>query len=83
MFWPFNKIKTVFVKKIRLVCFDIDNTLCDFSSAESIVEAKIAEVISKDIFKLQSKIKSRKAIKNSCSPQTILRVFNEVKKSHL
>jgi HAD superfamily hydrolase (TIGR01509 family) len=76
MFW-------IFKKKIKLICFDIDNTLCDFASAEANVEAQMSELISKDIQKLQSKIKKRGAIKNSCSAFTLLRTFTEVKNYHL
>jgi HAD superfamily hydrolase (TIGR01509 family) len=76
MFW-FSK------KEVKLVCFDIDNTLCDFTSAESVVEALMAGVISKDIHKMQSKIKKRNVIKNSCSAFTIMKIFNEVKTHNL
>lgn len=76
MFWPFKK-------DIKLVCFDIDNTLCDFASAESEIEAQIAEIISKDIHKLQSKVKGRNALKNPCSPFTVIRAFHEVKSNNL
>jgi len=70
-------------REIKLVCFDIDNTLCDFASAERETEAYIAELLSKEIKKLQSKIKKRNVLKNSCSAFTILQFFNEVKKQHL
>jgi putative hydrolase of the HAD superfamily len=69
--------------EIKLVCFDIDNTICDFASAERETEAYMAELLLRDIKKLQSKIKKRNIIKNSCSAFTILKFFNEVKKNHL
>jgi len=74
MFWPFHK-------EVKLVCFDIDNTLCDFGSAESETEAYMAEIIAKDIKKLQSKVKRK--IKHSCSSVTILKIFNDIKNSHM
>lgn len=70
-------------REIKLVCFDIDNTLCDFASSERETEAYIAELISKDIKKFQAKIKKRNVLKNSCSAFTILKIFNEVKIHHL
>ena len=72
-----------FKRKIGLVCFDIDNTLCDFASAESVVEAQMAEIISKDIHRLQSQIKKRDAVKNTCSAFTVMKIFNEVKTNNL
>ena len=72
-----------FKKEVKLVCFDIDNTLCDFASAEIETEACVAELISKDIKKLQLKIKKRNVVKNTCSAFTILKVFSEVKRLHL
>jgi len=72
-----------FKKEVKLVCFDIDNTLCDFTSAEIETEAYMAEMISKDIKKLQSKNKKRNAIKNTCSAFTVLKIFSEVKHLHL
>lgn len=76
MFWPFRK-------NIKLICFDIDNTLCDFASAEAVAEAHMSEVISNDIHRLQSKVKKRNSIKNSCSAFTVLKTFTEVKTYHL
>ncbi len=70
-------------RDIKLVCFDIDNTLCDFASTERETEAYMAQLISKDIKKLQSKIKKRGVLKNDCSAFTILKTFNEVKIHHL
>jgi len=72
-----------FKKEVKLVCFDIDNTLCDFASAERETEAYMAELISKKIKKLQLKIKKRNVLKNSCSAFSVLKFFNEVKKQHL
>jgi HAD superfamily hydrolase (TIGR01509 family) len=76
MFWSFRK-------RIKLICFDIDNTLCDFASAEVVAETYMSELISKDIHKMQLKVKKRNAIKNSCSAFTILRTFNDVKTYNL
>jgi putative hydrolase of the HAD superfamily len=74
-------------KDIKLICFDMDNTLCDFATAETETEAYMAELISRDIKKLQSKMTSKNkkhgTLKNPCSPFTILRFFNDVKKEHL
>jgi HAD superfamily hydrolase (TIGR01509 family) len=72
-----------FKKEVKLICFDIDNTLCDFTSAETETEAYMAELISKDIKKLQSKIKKRGIVKNNCSAFTVLKTFSEVKHIHL
>lgn len=55
-------------QKLKLICFDLDNTLYDFGSAEAETEAHISEILSKKI--------GKRTI-------DILRVFNEVKKSHL
>jgi HAD superfamily hydrolase (TIGR01549 family) len=83
-----------FKKEIKMVCFDVDNTLCDFASAETEAEAYMAELISKDIKKMQLKdkrqVKQTKKrnqknliVQDSCSPFTILKTFSEVKKYHL
>jgi HAD superfamily hydrolase (TIGR01509 family) len=84
-----------FKRDIKLVCFDIDNTLCDFASAERETEAYVAELISNEIKLLQSKIlhskilqsklktKKQGVLTNSCSAFTVLKFFNEVKKQHL
>jgi len=70
-------------RDIKLICFDIDNTLCDFASAERETEAYMAELISKEIKKLQSKTRKHSLVKNSCSTFTILKFFNEAKSRHL
>jgi len=87
---------SLFKKEVKLVCFDIDNTLCDSRSAETEAEAYIIELIAKDINAMQSKNKmrsrndphSKTADKNnakfgSCSSFTLMMIFNEVKHSHL
>jgi len=73
-------------RDIKLICFDIDNTLCDFAAVETETEAYMAELILRDIKKLQSKIKKHGKhgnVKNSCSVFTILKIFNQVKKEYL
>jgi HAD superfamily hydrolase (TIGR01509 family) len=73
-----------FLKKdIKMACFDIDNTLCDFASAETVTEVYMSEIIADDIMKLQSKAKKNRIIQNPCSALTILKVFTEVKNNHL
>jgi HAD superfamily hydrolase (TIGR01509 family) len=72
-----------FKKDIKLICFDIDNTLCDFASAEAEAEVYLSELISKDINSRQSKIKRCTVVKNTCSAFTVLKIFTEVKHAHL
>jgi HAD superfamily hydrolase (TIGR01509 family) len=57
-----------FKPEIKLICIDLDNTLCDYGSAESETEAYMAEKISKK-YKLKT--------------FDILKAFNEVKHSHM
>lgn len=61
----FNFFRT---KKLRLICFDLDNTLCDFDSSQTETEVYISDILSKKT--------GRKNI-------DILRAFNEVKKEHI
>lgn len=70
MFNPFK----IFSKKreVDIVCFDLDNTLYDNYTAEAEAEAYIA----KDFEKLFYNKKSVRAV-------NIIRVFNDVKNSHL
>lgn len=58
-----------FKKKIKLICFDLDNTLCDYGTAEAETEAYIAQLIA-------DKIEAK-------SPIDVLRAFNAVKASHM
>jgi 2-haloacid dehalogenase len=62
-FWSFPK------RKLSLICFDLDNTLYDYSTAEAQTEAYIAE-------ELHRLIKKVPVI-------DILRTFNDVKHSHM
>ena len=57
-------------KEIKLLCFDLDNTLEDYGSAESETEVYIAKLISKDFH-------------NKKSPNEILKVFNSIKHHHM
>jgi len=91
----FSWFKKKSIKDIKLICFDIDNTLCDFATAETLAEALIMEMISKDIQKLQSKnlmnvknIKNKKNKKErkvlrSYSAFDIMKIFNDVKTYHM
>jgi len=95
MFW---NLKIFGLKKeVKLVCFDLDNTLYDYNSAEAVTEVNIAKLIEKDVLTFMSqgntkkngKRKSSRGIvqkKNiSSSPisiQTILKMFNDAKISH-
>lgn len=75
---------SIFKKKIpeiKLICFDVDNTLCDSNSSESETESYMMEMLSKQIAHLQSKLHHKP--KNSCSAFTLLKLFNEIKNSHL
>ena len=74
MFFDFLK-KRKHRKEVKLICFDLDNTLYDFGSAEAEAEAHLAEIIHRDIF-AKKKNHSLKAV-------DILRIFNEIKKSHM
>jgi putative hydrolase of the HAD superfamily len=80
MFW-FSK------KEVKLVCFDMDDTLCDSKSAETEAEVYLLEHVTKDIKDMQSKNKKTRHANrfetSSCSAFTLLNIFNEVKKSHL
>jgi putative hydrolase of the HAD superfamily len=60
-------------KKIKLVCFDLDNTIYDYSSAESETEAYIADNLGRIIHKKIKQVKSK----------DILTEFNSVKISHM
>ncbi|HYD03882.1 MAG TPA: HAD family hydrolase [Alphaproteobacteria bacterium] len=77
MFWPFN---VNFKKqKLSMVCFDFDNTLCDYAQAEAETEVHIISIIYKDILKnLKSKTKH-----STISQQDLLKNFNAIKNSHL
>jgi len=73
-----------FRKSIKMVCFDIDNTLCDYLGAEAQTEAYIVDVILKDIRKLQSKSKSKnKSLNGAISKFTLLRMLTDIKNSHV
>jgi HAD superfamily hydrolase (TIGR01509 family) len=61
--------------EIKLVCFDLDNTLYDYSIGESVAEASIAQ----DIGKLCKKKKNLRSI----SIKYIMDVLNEIKHSHM
>jgi len=62
-----------FMKKkcIRLICFDLDNTLYDYSSAEAEAEVHIAGII------------KEKFSKDKLDQEVILRIFNEIKHHHM
>lgn len=79
----FSFFKKHFKKDIRLICFDIDNTLCDFAAAETITEAHLMEMISKEIKYLLSKRKNNIIIKDSFSPFVIMKIFNDIKNFHM
>lgn len=68
-------------REIKLICFDLDNTLEDYGSAESEIEAHIAEIIHKKIKALfNSKSKNKQL---SVRPIHVLNTFNEVKHHHI
>jgi putative hydrolase of the HAD superfamily len=75
MFWPFN----VNFKKnnLSMVCFDFDNTLCDYAEAEAETEVHIINIVYKDLKNTKSKKHS------NISPQDLLKNFNAIKNSHL
>jgi len=68
----------IFKRRVHLVCFDLDNTLCDFGAAESETEAYVAGLIVKDIHKLMRKKKH-----HGITAFNVLRLFNDVKNSHV
>jgi len=71
-------------KDVKMICFDIDNTLCDYMGAEAQTEVYIIDVILKDVRKLQSKIKLKsKNINGAVSKFTLLRMLTDIKNSHL
>ncbi|MGV8085995.1 MAG: HAD family hydrolase [Candidatus Woesearchaeota archaeon] len=72
---------SIFKKEIKLICFDLDNTLCDSNSAESETESYMMEFLSKKIISLQSKKNSKP--KSICSAFSLLKIFNEIKNYHL
>ncbi|MGV8141475.1 MAG: HAD family hydrolase [Candidatus Woesearchaeota archaeon] len=80
MFW-FSK------KEVKLICFDMDDTLCDSKPAETDAEVYLLEMVAKDIKKMQSENKrlgkKRLAGMGSCSAFALMSIFNDVKKSHL
>jgi HAD superfamily hydrolase (TIGR01509 family) len=82
MFWNFFKRKTV---QVKLVCFDIDNTLCDYSGAESETEVLMMEDLCRTIKKRQSQIKFRaqRKLARECSAFILLKLFVEIKNSYL
>lgn len=55
-------------KKLKLICFDIDNTLVDYGTAESEAEVHISEILSKSTGK---------------NIMDILRAFNKIKNKYL
>ncbi|HIH31404.1 TPA: HAD family hydrolase [Candidatus Woesearchaeota archaeon] len=61
-------LSKLFKPRLKLVCFDLDNTLYDFALAEAETEVYLAELISK---------RFKKPAKN------ILSKFIEIKKKHL
>ncbi len=82
----------LFRKKIRLVCFDMDNTLYDFNTPEAEAEVYMSKVILKDIHSLMKqpqksgRSRTKKSKPNSSSlisEITLLRVYNDVKKLHV
>jgi HAD superfamily hydrolase (TIGR01509 family) len=79
----FSFFRMSFKKDIKLICFDLDNTLCDFAKAETETEVHMAEFLSREIKRLQTKTRKSVILKNSCSAFTILKIFNEVKREFL
>ena len=95
----FSFFKKSSKKDIKLICFDIDNTLCDFASAETITEAYLMELISTDITNIQKHLQLKspsdhkrnkridinieRAIENPCSPFMIMKIFNDIKSFHM
>jgi HAD superfamily hydrolase (TIGR01509 family) len=83
---------SIFKKSIKLICFDVDNTLCDSNSAEAETESIMMEFLAKKISEMQQKnnkinsnCKSNSKNNNCdvCSAFTIMTIFNEFKHSHL
>lgn len=72
---------SIFKKEIKLICFDLDNTLCDSNSAESETESHIIEFIYKQIVHQQSKLHHKP--KNTYSVFILLKMFNDIKNYHL
>ncbi len=82
-------------KHIQLVCFDLDNTLYDYGTAEAQTEVYLAQLIAADINKKSATLRAsykksayRKSQKEkpsfaSLEPTTVLRLFTDVKKSHM
>lgn len=56
-------------RKIRIVCFDLDNTLYDYGIAEAEAEAHIASIIARKI--------------KGMTPRSILATFSQIKKNHM
>jgi HAD superfamily hydrolase (TIGR01509 family) len=81
MFWSSKR-------DIKLVCFDLDNTLYNFGDAEAQTEANIAKILERDIHKLalKDRHKNRRTgkslLNNSLSASTILGMLNDIKKLH-
>ena len=73
MFWPFRR-------EVKLVCFDLDDTLYNFILPQSETEAHIAKFLESEIKKLKSKNKKNK---NMLSAFTVLSAFNDVKSRHM
>ena len=77
-------------RKIRVICFDLDNTLCNSGDAEAETEAHISE----EIYYILKKVSTKKSLQkkhgkkiklhdNNAKPIDILRLFNEIKEFHL
>jgi putative hydrolase of the HAD superfamily len=79
----FSLFKKALKKEIKLICFDLDNTLCDFATAESEAEAFMAELIYRDIKNLLMDTKKNNSFKSSLTTFDILKIFNDVKKEYL
>ncbi len=88
-------ILNLFKKKdavpLKLVCFDLDNTLCEYDAAEAETEAYIADMIYADFLqhkKHPARAKKAKTVRQSKSStaltlSAILKAFNESKHAHM
>ncbi len=75
---------SIFKKEIKLICFDLDNTLCDSNSAEVETESIMVQFLEKEIHKMQLKNGAKLAKDcDVCSAFTIMKVFNEIKNYYL
>ena len=87
----FGFLKKKTKQEIKLICFDLDNTLENYGPAEAETEAYFAEMIAGTI-KNAYKTSAAKSEKNRnkkeaplklIRPIDVLNIFNEVKRSHM